>query len=115
MSKTANKFLEAGAAYNRNTTAQLAKGLITWILETYLCARKPQESIFGEKWSTATINKSENRVHRDNQSIQKKRIYLAFVDDEPIGGGEPLVIFDVVNAVFEVAVAFRQIHLEQIP
>ena len=39
---------------------------------------------------------------------------LALVDGDPVGGGEPLVVFDVVDAVLQVAVALGQVHLQQV-
>ena len=36
---------------------------------------------------------------------------LALVDGDPVGGLEPLVVLDVVDAVLQVAVALRQVDL----
>lgn len=40
---------------------------------------------------------------------------LPLIDGDPVGGGEPLVTLDVVDAVLEVAEALGQVHLEQVP
>lgn len=40
---------------------------------------------------------------------------LSLVDGDPVCRGEPLVALDVVDAVLQVAVAFRQIDLQQVP
>ena len=39
---------------------------------------------------------------------------LSLVDGNPVGGGEPLVALDVVDAVLEVAEALGQVHLQQV-
>ncbi len=39
---------------------------------------------------------------------------LSLVDGDPVGGGEPLVVLDVVDAVLEVAVALGEVHLQQV-
>lgn len=40
--------------------------------------------------------------------------YLALVNGDPIDGGEPFVVLDVRNSIFQVAKAFGQINLEQV-
>ena len=40
--------------------------------------------------------------------------YLSLIDCDPVCGGEPFVVFDVIDAVLEVAVALRQVHLQQV-
>jgi len=40
---------------------------------------------------------------------------LFLIESNPVGVGEPLVLFDVSNAVLEVSVAFCQINLQLIP
>lgn len=42
-------------------------------------------------------------------------MYLPLVDGNPVRCSEPLVSFDVVDAVLQVAVAFGQVHLQQVP
>ena len=37
------------------------------------------------------------------------------VDCDPICGGEPLVVLDVVDSVFQVAVPLGQVDLKQVP
>lgn len=41
--------------------------------------------------------------------------YLPFVDGDPICCSEPLVALDVIDTVLQVAIAFGQVHLQQIP
>lgn len=41
--------------------------------------------------------------------------YLFLVDGYPVCGGVPLVTFDVINTIFQIPVALRQINLQQIP
>lgn len=42
------------------------------------------------------------------------KIYLSLIYGNPVGCREPLVIFNVVDAVLQVAKPLRQVHLEQI-
>ena len=39
---------------------------------------------------------------------------LPLVDGDPVGGGEPLVALDVVDAVLEVAESLGQVYLQQV-
>ena len=43
--------------------------------------------------------------------MKVKSSYLLLVDGYPIGGEEPLVVFNVVHPVFQVSIALRQVHL----
>lgn len=38
--------------------------------------------------------------------------YLPLIDGNPVGGRKPFVVFDVVDTIFQVAIAFGEIHLE---
>lgn len=40
--------------------------------------------------------------------------YLSLVDGDPVSGGKPLVSFDIIDSIPEVAKALGQIHLKQI-
>lgn len=40
---------------------------------------------------------------------------LSLVDGDPVCRGEPFVALDVVDSVLQVAVAFGQVHLQQVP
>lgn len=40
--------------------------------------------------------------------------HLSLIDGDPVRRGEPLVVFDVVDAILEVAVPFRQVDLKQV-
>ena len=39
---------------------------------------------------------------------------LTLIDRYPIGTGKPFVRFDVVDTILQIAVTFRQIHLQKI-
>lgn len=41
--------------------------------------------------------------------------HLSLIDGDPICRGKPFVVFDVIDAVLEVAIPLRQVHLKQIP
>lgn len=40
--------------------------------------------------------------------------YLSLINGNPIAAGEPFVVFNVVDAIFQISVTFRQINLQQI-
>lgn len=42
------------------------------------------------------------------------KLYLLLIDGDPVSRLEPAMVFDVVDAVLQVAEALRQVHLEQI-
>lgn len=47
-------------------------------------------------------------------SVSAPLTHLSLVDGDPVCRGEPLVALDVVDAVLQVAVAFCQVHLQQV-
>lgn len=40
--------------------------------------------------------------------------YLLLVNSNPIGGGEPLVVLDVIDSILEVAISLGEVNLEKI-
>uniref|UniRef100_A0A6B0UTZ9 Putative secreted protein n=1 Tax=Ixodes ricinus TaxID=34613 RepID=A0A6B0UTZ9_IXORI len=55
------------------------------------------------------------RVSRAFALGDEGSLHLLLVDGDPVGGGEPLVVLDVVDPVLEVAKALGQVHLKQVP
>ena len=49
-----------------------------------------------------------------NNELNSKWWYPFLVDGDPVGWLEPAVVFDVVDAVAQVAVTFRQVDLQQV-
>ena len=41
-------------------------------------------------------------------------VYLFLVDGNPISGGKPLVIFDIINSILQVPISLSQVDLQQI-
>lgn len=65
-----------------------------------------------EIWSVLILNEAMSFCL---QSPGRSCTRLSLVDGDPVRRGEPLVALDVVDAVLQVAVAFRQIDLQQVP
>lgn len=55
----------------------------------------------------------KNKKNEDQYMYLWKK-YLSLIYGNPVGCREPLVIFNVVDAVLQVAKPLRQVHLEQI-
>ena len=49
------------------------------------------------------------------RGLGRRGTCLPLVDGDPVGGGEPLVALDVVDAVLQVPVALGQVHLQEVP
>lgn len=47
--------------------------------------------------------------------IKKRVQYLFLINGDPVGGGEPPVIFDVVHSIPQISIPLRQIDLQKIP
>lgn len=59
-----------------------------------------------------TSSKQQNRTR--SWSLEPL-YYLFLIYGDPVCCGEPLVIFDVIHAVLQVAKSFRQVNLQQVP
>ena len=54
-------------------------------------------------------------MSNESMVLWRRATCLPLVDGDPVGGGEPLVALDVVDAVLQVAIALGQVHLQQVP
>lgn len=59
-----------------------------------------------------TSSKQQNETR--SQSLERLS-YLFLIYGNPVCCGEPLVIFDVVHAVLQVAESLCQVYLQQVP
>ena len=59
---------------------------------------------------------SEKNYHAEaaGHSILHSSTYPLLIDGDPVCALEPLVILDVVDAVLEVPVPLREVHLQQV-
>lgn len=68
-----------------------------------------------------TENVREISILLQLKVIEKKmekhilKSYLSFIDGDPVCCGKPLMIFDVIHTIFQIAKSFGQVHLKQIP
>lgn len=70
------------------------------------------ERRFAENASVDDTNNGSTAVRRSKRA--EEVTHLSLIDGDPVGWAEPPVVFDVRNAVLQVAVPLRQVHLEQV-